>query len=320
VKQSSLLVVDDDRDVRVTLGDVFRIEGYAVSTASSMEEVRSAQREQPFDVAIVDLRLGDEDGMDIVQYLADNEPTCSVIVLTGYGSLESAQEALRRQAYEFLTKPSDMGQLKAAVARASERTSLLQSLTQRVAELDEAHRELQRLSAQRQEELEAQVRERTDSLVKTNEAMRQEIARRVEAEELMLALSTPVLRIQERLLLVPLIGEMVEARIRTMKTEVLQRVADMRASVLLLDCTGLVNVTDAVATDLVETIAAAELLGASVVLSGLSTRNGRTLVNSGLPHSRALFVGDLEQGIETANKLLAAARPFVSREGATQIW
>lgn len=312
VKQGSLIVVDDDQDVRVTLGDVFRLEGYDVSTASCMEEVKAAHRKRGFDVAIVDLRLGDEDGMDIVQYLTENIPACSVIVLTGYGSMESAQEALRRQVYEFLTKPSDMEQLKAAVARASERTSLLQSLTQRVSELDEAHRQLQRMSAEREQALEKQVRERTDSLVKTNEAMRQEIARREQAEELMLALSTPVLRIRERLLLVPLIGEMVEARIRTMKTEVLQRVAELRANVLLLDCTGLVNVTPAMASNLVETIAAAELLGAAVVLSGLSAANGRILVNSGLPHSRAFFVGDLEQGIDTASKLLAATHPSLA--------
>jgi ActR/RegA family two-component response regulator/anti-anti-sigma regulatory factor len=279
-----------------------------VSTAGNIAEAKDLSSKRSFDVAIVDLRLGDEDGMEVLQHLTDKDSNCSVIVLTGYGSMESAQEALRRQAYEFFTKPSDMGQLKAAVARASERTSLLNSLKKQVAELDVAHRKLKEMAAQREETLEAQVRERTADLTRANEAMREEIERRQRAEELVLTLSTPVLRIRERLLLVPLIGEMVDARMQNMKSDVLRRVSEHRANVLLLDCTGLVGVDMAVATEIVETIAASELLGASVVLSGLSTQNGRTLVDSGLAASHARFVGDLEHAIEVGTRLLESPR------------
>jgi DNA-binding NtrC family response regulator len=123
-----LLVVDDDPNVVKTLAAVLSREGYKVHTAGSPAEVDNLVKKEQFDCAIVDLRLGKANGIDVVKKLRVNQPDCVSIILTGYASLESAVAAIRQDAYDYLFKPCDLDELKLTVKGALERGIMVKAL------------------------------------------------------------------------------------------------------------------------------------------------------------------------------------------------
>jgi DNA-binding NtrC family response regulator len=123
-----LLVVDDDPNVVRTLGAVLEREGYKVYTAGSPAEVDALTKKEQFDCAIVDLRLGKANGIDVVKKLRAKQPDCVSIILTGYASLESAVAAIRQDAYDYLFKPCDLDELKLTVKGALERGVMVRAL------------------------------------------------------------------------------------------------------------------------------------------------------------------------------------------------
>ncbi len=114
----NLLIVDDDASVSVTLGAVFERENCRVQIGRSLAEMSALLDQAKFDVALVDMRLGEESGLQALAVLQDRQPDCRSIVLTGYSSMESAVGALRLRAVDYLNKPCDMEQLKEAVGLA----------------------------------------------------------------------------------------------------------------------------------------------------------------------------------------------------------
>jgi signal transduction histidine kinase len=134
-----ILVVDDDESVAITVQAVLEQEGYDVRVAFSAEEARSLLGEQQFDVALLDLRIDDADGIELMAEIRVRQPDCTTIMLTGYGSLESAIRAIREGAYDYLLKPCDLDELKLTIARAIERSELRRALNERVLELEAAN-------------------------------------------------------------------------------------------------------------------------------------------------------------------------------------
>lgn len=130
-KAARLLMVDDEENVAVTLRAVLEREGYLVWTAASASEVDALVDQQEFDAAIVDLKLGDDDGIDVLKRLRTRQPDCVAIMLTGYASVESAIAAIRQGAYDYLTKPTDLDQLKMTVLGAVERSAISRALRER---------------------------------------------------------------------------------------------------------------------------------------------------------------------------------------------
>ena len=112
-----LLLVEDDDVLRRRLARAFRERGFVVGEAAGVAEAERAAREAPPSHALVDLRLGDGSGLDIVRALASLSPAPSVVVLTGYGSIATALEAVRLGARHYLTKPADVDEILAAFAR-----------------------------------------------------------------------------------------------------------------------------------------------------------------------------------------------------------
>ncbi len=115
---ANLLIVDDDVSVSVTLGAVFERENCRVQIGRSLAEMSALLDKAKFDVALVDMRLGEESGLQALAVLQNRQPDCHSIVLTGYASLESAVGALRLHAVDYLNKPCDLDQLKHAVSLA----------------------------------------------------------------------------------------------------------------------------------------------------------------------------------------------------------
>jgi rsbT co-antagonist protein RsbR len=117
-------------------------------------------------------------------------------------------------------------------------------------------------------------------------------------------LSTPVLQIRDRLLILPIIGVLDSYRARQLTEGLLRAIRDNRAKVVVMDVTGVVTVDSKVANHLLQTIAASRLMGAEVIITGLSADVAQSLVTLGVELAKLNAVGDLQGGLEKAERLL----------------
>ena len=117
-------------------------------------------------------------------------------------------------------------------------------------------------------------------------------------------LSTPVLQVRERLLILPIIGVLDTERARQLTEQLLAGIRNHRAKVVVIDTTGVPDVDVSVANHLVQTVDASRLMGASVIITGLSSKIAQTLVTIGVDLGKMNTIGDLQGGIEEAERLL----------------
>jgi rsbT co-antagonist protein RsbR len=117
-------------------------------------------------------------------------------------------------------------------------------------------------------------------------------------------LSTPVLQVRDRLLILPIIGMLDAQRARQLTEQLLGGIQSNRAKVVVIDITGVPAIDLAVANHLVQTVEAARLMGASAIITGLSSGTAQTLVDLGVDLSMMKTVGDLQGGLEEAERLL----------------
>jgi len=125
-----------------------------------------------------------------------------------------------------------------------------------------------------------------------------------EQQEAIRVLSTPVLQVRERLLILPIIGVIDPQRARQLTEQLLQGIRTNRAKVVVIDITGVPVMDETVANHLVQTVEAARLLGATVIITGLSPEIAQTLVTIGVDLGKMNTVGDLQGGIEEAERAL----------------
>lgn len=106
-----VLLVDDDDHFRERLGRALRERGFVVETMSNPLHLRTHKPEEPLDGALIDLVMPGGSGLEVVRELRERHPQARLIVLTGYGSIASALEAVRLGAADYLTKPVDADQV-----------------------------------------------------------------------------------------------------------------------------------------------------------------------------------------------------------------
>jgi rsbT co-antagonist protein RsbR len=123
-------------------------------------------------------------------------------------------------------------------------------------------------------------------------------------QEAIRELSTPVLQVREQLLILPIIGVLDGQRARQLTEQLLRAIRANRAKLVVIDITGVPDIDSTVANHLVQTVDASGLMGASVIITGLSSEIALTLVTIGLDLSKIRAVGDLQGGIEEAERLL----------------
>jgi rsbT co-antagonist protein RsbR len=123
-------------------------------------------------------------------------------------------------------------------------------------------------------------------------------------QDALLELSTPVLQVREQLLILPIIGVLDTQRARQLTEQLLSGIRTHRAKVVVIDITGVPEIDKAVANTLVQTVDASRLMGAGVIITGLSSDIAQTLVTIGVDLSKIHTVGDLQGGIEEAERLL----------------
>ncbi len=103
----SLMILDDDGPLRTRLGRALTQRGFDVTTAETVTEARLIARNNPPAFAVVDMRLEDGNGLDVVDALHAAREDCKIIMLTGYGNLATAVSAIKRGAVDYLAKPAD---------------------------------------------------------------------------------------------------------------------------------------------------------------------------------------------------------------------
>ncbi len=111
----SLLLVDDDGPFVSRLARAMEKRGFQTETAESVEAGKIAASMRPPAYAVVDLRLGDGNGLDVVETLREHRPDCRIIILTGYGAIATAVAAVKIGAVDYLSKPADANDIASAL-------------------------------------------------------------------------------------------------------------------------------------------------------------------------------------------------------------
>jgi two-component system response regulator RegA len=111
----TLLIVDDDEPLRARLARAMEIRGFEVVTAESVREGVAAVRSNPPAFAVIDLRLTDGSGLDIVSVIQESRQDSRIVVLTGYGNIATAVAAVKAGALDYLAKPADADSIEAAL-------------------------------------------------------------------------------------------------------------------------------------------------------------------------------------------------------------
>lgn len=146
-----MLVVDDDEDMRATLTDFIGKMGVQVRQAASLGEARRllGNDADAFDLVVTDLRLPDGNGLDVVKAAHARRQDTLVTIVTGYASLDSAIEAIRLGAYDYITKPFTLDQIGVQVRNMVQRILLSKENARLSVRLQELYQEVNRLQSER---------------------------------------------------------------------------------------------------------------------------------------------------------------------------
>lgn len=125
MKKGQILVVDDEKSQREILKVILKAEGYGVQAAGSATEALRMAEEESFDLVLSDLKMPDNDGLFILDRLFKINPAVCIIIMTAHGTIDSAVEAIKKGAFDYLTKPLDREELLISVARAFEKLNLV---------------------------------------------------------------------------------------------------------------------------------------------------------------------------------------------------
>src|SRR5271157_2547933 len=122
--KGSILVVDDELEIREGLELLLASEGYGVTSAATGEAGLARLEEQPFDLLLLDVSLPDRNGIDLLKEIRRRDPHLSVVLITAYGSIDMARTAFKSGALDYITKPWSNDELLAQVAQAVEARKL----------------------------------------------------------------------------------------------------------------------------------------------------------------------------------------------------
>ncbi len=138
----NILVVDDEINIRKTLSFCLEGLGHRVVAVSNFDDALTEASRKSFEIAFVDLRLGTANGLDLIPALLSSAPWIKIIVITAYASIESAVEAIKRGAADYLPKPFTPAQIELAIRKAAEIRSLEQKVSSLQEDLGRSHPEV----------------------------------------------------------------------------------------------------------------------------------------------------------------------------------
>ena len=155
-----ILIVDDEPDFLESVDWQLTKRGYRVFTALSGEDTLDLLRREGFDVLVADIRMPGMDGIELIRRAAGIDPDLQSIMLTGHGGMDTAIEAMRLGAINYLRKPVGVDELDVAVQKGIERRELIRTALERQDRLEKANRELTELRGQLEKALEREIDER----------------------------------------------------------------------------------------------------------------------------------------------------------------
>jgi len=129
--KETILIIDDEPAIRRTLKDILEDEGYSVLTEAKGRDGLGILAEEPVALVLLDIRLAEENGLDILRAIREKHPDVEVLMISGHGTIETAVEAVRLGAYDFLEKPLSLERVRLAVLRALEKSRLRRELEKR---------------------------------------------------------------------------------------------------------------------------------------------------------------------------------------------
>jgi DNA-binding NtrC family response regulator len=132
-----ILIVDDETIVRESLGSWFREEGYSVDVAASAKEALEKLTITGWDIFLLDIRMPGMDGLELQRKIKESHPESTIIIMTAYASVETAVEAMKQGAYDYIVKPFDPDDLEHLVRNALERKQLVSENIQLRSKIDE---------------------------------------------------------------------------------------------------------------------------------------------------------------------------------------
>jgi DNA-binding NtrC family response regulator len=122
---SNILIIDDEKAIRKTLSEILSYEGYKIEEAGDGEEGFKKFSEKPFDVVLCDIKMPKMDGMEFLARAAVSNPDVPVIMISGHGTIETAVEAVKKGAYDYIAKPPDLNRLLITIRNAMDKTNLV---------------------------------------------------------------------------------------------------------------------------------------------------------------------------------------------------
>ena len=122
---ADILIIDDEKAIRKTLTEILSFEGYKLDEAADGEEGLKKFREKNYDVVLCDIKMPKIDGIEFLQKAGETNPDIPIIMISGHGNIETAVEAVKKGAYDFISKPPDLNRLLITIRNAMERSSLV---------------------------------------------------------------------------------------------------------------------------------------------------------------------------------------------------
>ena len=121
---SNILIIDDERAIRKTLGEILTYEGFKVQEASDGEEGWKLFSEKAYDVVLCDIKMPKMDGLEFLQKAGEFNPDVPVIMISGHGNVETAVDAVKKGAYDYISKPPDLNRLLITIRNAMDKNTL----------------------------------------------------------------------------------------------------------------------------------------------------------------------------------------------------
>jgi len=122
---SNILIIDDEKSIRKTLGEILSYEGYKIEEASDGEEGLKKFKEKIYDVVLCDIKMPKIDGIDFLEKSREMNSDVPIIMISGHGTIETAVEAVKKGAFDYISKPPDLNRLLITIRNAIDKTSLV---------------------------------------------------------------------------------------------------------------------------------------------------------------------------------------------------
>ena len=122
---SNILIIDDEKAIRKTLSEILSYEGYKIEEAGDGEEGLKKFKEKAYDVVLCDIKMPKLDGIEFLDKAREANPDVPVIMISGHGTIETAVEAVKKGAYDYISKPPDLNRLLITIRNAMDKNNLV---------------------------------------------------------------------------------------------------------------------------------------------------------------------------------------------------